>query len=206
MTAIHEGRRSDLTAARRLSAISVVLGGVVAIGALAAGLAVGSLSTVGFGLDAAIDATASIVLWWRFATEESDPARAVRVEALAERAIGIVMLVSAAALVLGAVHGLLAHSISDTSTAQIALLVVSVVALPPLAFAKRRIALRLSSNALAKDALLTAAGAFLAFVALVASALAPALGLWWADSAGSVVIAVVLGREGSTIVFRRSTG
>jgi divalent metal cation (Fe/Co/Zn/Cd) transporter len=56
---------------------------------------------------------------------------------------------------------------------------------------------------LRKDSLLTAAGALLALVALLAGQLGPSFGLWWADAVGSIVIAAVLAREGS-IVLRGS--
>jgi divalent metal cation (Fe/Co/Zn/Cd) transporter len=155
---------------------------------------------VGFGVDAAIDSAASIVLVWRFTIESNDPGGADRVEKAAERLIAIVLMLAATALVVGALRSLLLHGEPQTSVVQVALLLVSVAALPPLAYAKRRVAIRLSSNALRQDALLTAAAAALAAVALVAGQLGPAIGLSWADAAGTLVIAAVLAREGLAIV------
>jgi divalent metal cation (Fe/Co/Zn/Cd) transporter len=196
-------RGHDLLRARELSAISVALGGSLAGVALIMGFASGSLSMVGFGLDAAIDAAASIVLVWRFTIESRDATRGMHAEQLAERLVGIVLLTSATGLVIGAAHALLVHGQAETGPAQILLLVVSLLALPPLAYAKRRVADRLDSNALRKDAFLTAAGALLAFVALVAGQFGPSIGLWWADSVGSIVIAAALAREGWDILRGR---
>jgi divalent metal cation (Fe/Co/Zn/Cd) transporter len=155
----------------------------------------GSLSVIGFATDAGIDASASIALVWRFGIEQREPERALRVEHLAEKAVGWVLLVAALSLGLGAARALLAHDVATASVGQVVLLVGSLLILPPLALAKRRVARSLGSNALANDALLTGAAALLAAVALVAVALG-SVGLWWADAAGSLLIAAALAREG----------
>jgi divalent metal cation (Fe/Co/Zn/Cd) transporter len=192
-------RASDVQRARALSVVSVVAGIVAAIAGALIGVTTGSLAVLGFAIDSAIDSAASMVLTWRFTTESRDPERAVRVEHAAERVVGIVLLVAATSLAVGAARALLAHETVTPSTAQLVLLAVSLLVLPPLAFAKWRVARRLSSAALRNDALLTGAAALLAGVALLAVGLATS-GLWWADAAGSLVIAVVLGREGLTSV------
>jgi divalent metal cation (Fe/Co/Zn/Cd) transporter len=192
-------RSSDVRLARRLSAISVVLGAAVAFVAVSLGIASGSLSMIGFGLDSAIDSAASVILVWRFTIEARGDAHAVHAERVAEHLVAVVLVVAAGFLIFGAARSLLLHLDHESSSAQIVLLVVSLVALPPLAVAKRRVADRLGSNALRKDALLTAAGALLALVALLAGQLAPSIGLWWADSVGTIIIALVLGREGLSV-------
>jgi divalent metal cation (Fe/Co/Zn/Cd) transporter len=190
-------RDRDLGLARGLSVVSVLWGSVAAVAAVTLGLTSGSLSLIGFGLDSAIDSAASVALVWRFHVERQEPARALRVEHAAERAIGAVLIVAAAALTVGALRAVLAHDGVHPQPAQIVLLIASLVGLPPLALAKVRVATRLGSHALRNDALLTAAAAALAFVALAAIGLSSALGWWWADAAGSVVIAAVLAREGA---------
>jgi divalent metal cation (Fe/Co/Zn/Cd) transporter len=182
--------------ARTLSIASVAWGGVAAVAAVVAGLESGSLSLIGFGADSAIDAIASIVLVWRFHIERRDPDRALRVEHAAERVVGGVLVVAAAGFTLGAGRALLAQAGSHPGVPQLALLAASLVVLPPLAIAKRRVAGYLGSKALANDALLTAAAALLALVALIAAVLSASGGLWWADAVGSLVIAAVLLREG----------
>lgn len=188
-------RASDLHRARRLSLLSVGAGIVAAVAGAVIGVSTGSLAVIGFAIDAAIDATASIALVWRFGIEQREPERALRVEHAAERAVGAVLVVAAASLAVGAVRALLAHDVASESLAQVVLLTASVAILPPLALAKRRVAAALGSKALANDALLTGAAAVLAAVALGAIALST-LGLWWADAAGSLLIAAALAREG----------
>jgi divalent metal cation (Fe/Co/Zn/Cd) transporter len=193
-------RDADVRLARTLSIVSATWGALAAVVALALGTASGSLATIGFAVDSAIDSAASVALVWRFHVERQDPVRATHVEHVAERVVGVVLIVSALALIVGAVRALIgAHEIRPVP-GQAVLLIASLVVLPPLAIAKRRVAGRLGSRALANDALLTAAAAVLALVALVSTVLASQLGLWWADPVGAIAIALVLAREGLTSV------
>ncbi|MDQ1521034.1 MAG: hypothetical protein QOI55_2107, partial [Actinomycetota bacterium] len=74
--------------------------------------------------------------------------------------------------------------------------VASLLVLPVLAVRKRRLATQLRSPALGRDGVLSAAGAVLAFIALLAQVLNNAFGWWWSDAFGAVLITVFLGWEG----------
>ena len=95
-------RPTLLRRALALSVLSIVLNGVLGGIAVVVGLATDSVSLLGFGLDAAIDSIASIVLVWRFRTEVRQPHRAERIERSAERAVGVVLLGVAAYLAVSA--------------------------------------------------------------------------------------------------------
>jgi divalent metal cation (Fe/Co/Zn/Cd) transporter len=189
-------RGALLRRAIQLSAVSVGWNGIAGTLAFVLAIASGSLSLLGFGVDAVIDSVASLALIWRFREERRNPERAARIEHLAERIVGGVLLTAALVLSVGAVRSLLAHSGVETSTAVLALLVASIAALPPLAIAKRRVAADLQSRALRADALLTGAAALLACVSLLGIVASTLLGLWWADAVGALVIAAFLAREG----------
>lgn len=189
-------RETSLSHALSLSGISVVWSGVVGAIAVAQALSSGSVSLLGFGADAAIDAAASVALVWRFRIEASDPARATEVEHRAERILGFVLLGAAAIIGLEAVRSLVLAAEVEQSNASVLILVASLVVLPPLAFAKRRIALALGSNALRADSFLTGAAAVLAVVSLAGIFAATTLGLRWADPVGALVIATFIAREG----------
>jgi divalent metal cation (Fe/Co/Zn/Cd) transporter len=202
---MHE-RHGDLRRALVLSVVSVVVGLAAAITALVLGFASGSLSLVGFGLDAGIDSAASAALVWRFSIERRDHARALAVEHAAERVVGWVLVVAAVVLTLGAARALLAHGGAHMAAPQVVMLIAALVILPPLALAKWRVARRLGSAALRNDAVLTGAAALLALVALLVAVLAETAGLWWADAVGTLVIAAVLAREGwASVGWARST-
>ena len=196
-TAASTGRDRDLRLARTLSIASVAWGAAAAVIGVVLGIMGGSLSLIGFAVDSAIDSAASVALVWRFHLEAHDAYAAERVEHVAARVLGGVLIAAAVALTIGAGRSLVTGGELHPLAGQSAVLVVSLVVLPPLAWAKARVARRLKSRALANDSLLTAAAAVLALVALVAAAATSTLGWSWADGLGSIVIAGILAREGA---------
>src|SRR5438128_1681770 len=190
-------READLRRAIVLSLVSVVWNGLTGGSAVIVALSTGSLALLGFGFDAAIDSIASVALIWRFAAERDQPHRAERVERVAAAVVGAVLVVLGLYLSFEAFRALASQSPHETSASAVVLLLVSVVVLPPLGIAKRRVADRLGSRALRSDSVLTLVAAALAVVGLLSAALTATLGLWWADAAGGLLLAVVLVREGA---------
>ena len=180
----------------RLSLLSIVLGAVIGLTGVAAALTTGSLSLLGFGFDAAVDSAASVALVWRFAIEARQPHRAERVERIAEAVLGVVLVLVALYLAVSAARALIDHAHPDSSPIAIGLLVISFVALAPLAFAKYRTATALSSRALRADSILTGIAGLLAAISLVSLGLSAAFELGWADAVGALIVSVVLAREG----------
>lgn len=189
-------RSSLLGRAVALSVLSIGINGVLGGTAVLVGLASDSLSLLGFGLNAAIDSAASVALVWRFRTEVREPHRAERIEALAETAVGVVMLVLAAYLGISAIGALASNAQPEPSDIRTVLLVVALLVLPPLAIAKHRVARSLGSGALRADSILTAIAAVLALIGLVSLALEKLFHVTWGDAAGALVIAVIIAREG----------
>ena len=189
-------RPSLLRRALALSVLSIVLNGVLGGIAVVVGLATDSVSLLGFGLDAAIDSIASIVLVWRFRTEVREPHRAERIERIAERAVGAVLLGVAAYLAASALSALANGTHPEASPIRTVLLLIAVIALPPLAIAKHRTARDLGSGALRADSILTAIAALLALIGLVSLVLDEVARVAWADAVGALVIAVIVAREG----------
>jgi len=190
-------RARDLRAALVLSGLSIAWSGLAGSLAVYGALVGGSLTMLGFGVDAVIDAVASCVLVWRFLVEGREPERATRVEHLAERVVGLALIALAAYLVFGALRALVMQVHPETSFESLAILIASAVALPPLAIAKYRLAGRLGSGALRLDSILTAVAASLAAISLVSLAASDALGLWWADAIAALVVAAIIVREGA---------
>lgn len=185
-----------LRRALALSVLSIVIAGIAGGTAVVAALASGSLSLLGFGFDAAIDSAASAALVVRFAIEAREPHRAERVETIAEATLGAILLVLATYLGLSAIRALAENAHPEGTVVGTALLLVSVVAFPPLALAKHRVARALESRALRADSLLTGIAALLALISLVGLGLSEAFGLTWADAVGALVVTVILIREG----------
>ncbi len=189
-------RATHLRRGLLLSGISVGWNGVAGSAAIYVALSNGSLSLLGFGVDAVIDSTASVALIWRFVVESRQPERAARVEHLAERLVGLALIALAAYLAVSSVRALGAQAHPEPSFASLALLLASVVVLPPLAIAKYRVAAQLGSGALKADSVLTAVAAVLAAIGLASLAASDLFGLWWADAIAALIVAVVLVRVG----------
>jgi divalent metal cation (Fe/Co/Zn/Cd) transporter len=189
-------RHGLLHRALRLSLLSVGLGAMFGVTGVLVGLATDSLSVLGFGIDAAIDSVASIVLVWRFRAEVRQPHRAERIESLAETAIGGVLLVVAVYLSISALNALTTGSHPEASPIRTLLLIASVATLPPLAIAKYRTARALGSGALRADSILTGIAALLGAIGLVSLALDQLFGVTWADAVGALVISAIIAREG----------
>lgn len=185
-----------LTRAVLLSGISIGLSALVGTTAVVVGVTTQSLSLLGFGADAVIDAAASVVLVWRFRTEVRQPHRADRIEEVAERLVGGVLLILAAYLTASAVSALINASHPDPSLPRTVVLVVGIVVLPPLAIAKYRVAQALDSAALRADSVLTAVAGALAGIGLVALALSEFAHVTWGDAVGALIVAAIVAREG----------
>ena len=179
-----------------LSALSIAWSGIAGSIAVYAALLGGSLSLLGFGADAVIDSLASMALVWRFRVEKREPERAARVERIAERAVGLALVFLALYIAVASIRALLGRAHPEGSAASIALLLASLVVLPPLAIAKLRVARSLGSRALRADSLLTAVAALLAGFSLGGLALSDAFGLWWADAITALIVAAIVFREG----------
>src|SRR5512132_2805989 len=95
-----------VSAAIRLSFLTIGWNLVAGVMTLAASVSSGSLSLGGFGLNTLIDTAASGALVWRFKKEASDGSAAERLERRAETAIGLAMYAAALYLTVQGVHSL----------------------------------------------------------------------------------------------------
>jgi divalent metal cation (Fe/Co/Zn/Cd) transporter len=189
-------RRRLTEAAVRVSKISVAWALIVGVAAVVSGAAAGSMALVGFGLDSVIDGSASVVLVWRFRAEHDNPDSSARVERVAGRLVAVALLVVAAYIGVEAVRSLATRTGPSTTPVGVTIAAASLLVLPVLAVRKRRLATQLRSPALGRDGVLSAAGAVLAFIALLAQVLNNAFGWWWSDAFGAGLITVFLGWEG----------
>lgn len=85
---------------------------------------------------------------------------------------------------------------ADESVVGIGLAIVSLVVMPLLARAKRRVGQQMGSRALQADATETVLCVWLSAILLVGLALNSLFGWWWADPLAGFGIVYVAGREG----------
>jgi divalent metal cation (Fe/Co/Zn/Cd) transporter len=188
---------SDARRAARLSALTVAWNTVVGGAAVVTAISSGSLSLIGFGINAVVDSSVSVLLVWRFHAEDRGHVeRAERAEARAERLAGVAFLLIALYLAVQSIRTLATGTRSASTTFGIVEASAALLVLPFLARAKYSLALRIGSRALRADSILTASGVALSAVALVALVLHRALGWWWADPTGALAIAAILAWQG----------
>jgi divalent metal cation (Fe/Co/Zn/Cd) transporter len=161
--------------------------------AIVAGVVAGSVALVGFGADSLIEAGAGVVVLWLMAGGRS---ASVTSERRAQQLIAASFIVLALYVGVQAMRDLVGNHHPDASWVGIALSVVTLVTMPPLAAAKRRVGEQLGSSATASESRQTMLCAYMSaalLIGLLANAVAHA---WWADPAVALVIAAVAVREG----------
>jgi len=149
-------RLSGLRSAVRFCAATVTWNVAVGGAAVATAIASGSLSLIGFGVNAVVDSSVSALLVWRFRAEQAGyAARAVRWERVALRLAGAAFSVIAIYVLARAVAALAGDHRPSSSLFGVGEAVASLVVLPYLAIGKYRLSRRLKSPALRADSLLT---------------------------------------------------
>jgi divalent metal cation (Fe/Co/Zn/Cd) transporter len=179
----------------RLSYLSIAYNALEAVASLIAGLASGSVALVSFGFDSAIEVTASGAAQWRLRADVHERRRE-RAERITRRVVGWCFLALAVYVVVDSAKTLWRQERPEPTVVGIAILTLSVVVMPLLARAKRRVARALRSGALESEATQTALCAYLSAIALVGIALNALLGWWWADPAAALAMVPIIVKEG----------
>ena len=188
-------RAAVLRRGRVLNRVSLAYNSVEAVVAIVAGLAAGSIALVGFGFDSAIEVTATLAATWRLAADGDAVARE-RAERVALRVIGASFLALAAYVAVESVGALVRRDHPEASPLGLALALVSVTIMPFLARAKKDVARRLGSGALAAEAQQTALCSWLSAILVGGLALNAVLGWWWADPVAALAMVPIIAREG----------
>jgi divalent metal cation (Fe/Co/Zn/Cd) transporter len=179
--------------ARWLSWLSLAWMGAEGVIALTAGILAGSIALVSFGLDSFIEGFASLVIVWRFTGRRLLSHAA---EERAQKLVAIQFFLLAPYVGFEAVHKLLTGEQPETSWLGIALVTSSVIGMPFLGLAKRRLADQLGSVATRGEGTQNLLCAYLAAAVLVGLLGNALLGLWWLDPATALVVAAVAVKEG----------
>ncbi|HEY7680284.1 MAG TPA: cation transporter [Terriglobia bacterium] len=169
-----------------------VLEGVIAV---SAGWAAGSVALVGFGLDSAIEVMAAVILVWRLRQPGSLEEESER-ERKALLGVGITFFVLSAYVLWQSAQSLLRREAPESSWIGILLAIASLIVMPLLGLAKRKIAREMGSRALEADALETFICAYLSLTLLLGLGLNALLNWWWADPLAALAMVPFLVKEG----------
>jgi len=197
---------TDLTADRterltrrglRLAQFTVAYNVVEGVVALTAGVAAGLVSLVGFGLDSGIESGSAVLVGLRLAARLRHGHADEVKERQVLRAVAVSFFLLAAYVVGDGVRGLLGGEVPDTSAVGLVLLAASVVVMPLLARAKRRVGLALGGDRLIlADAAETRICLLLSISTLAGLGLFALTGAAWLDPAAGFVIAAFAINEG----------
>jgi divalent metal cation (Fe/Co/Zn/Cd) transporter len=177
---------------RRLEYVTVGYNVIEATISIIAGAAAGSIALLGFGIDAVIEASSGLIMLWRLQHGHVGERR----EALALRLVGGSLLLLAAYVCFEALRSLWFLDAPDETPLGVGIAAVSVMIMPWIARAKRRVAAQLNSRSLHADSRQTALCAYLSAILLVGTGLHWAFGWWWADPLAALCMAPIIAREG----------
>lgn len=188
--------RADLARrGRRLEYFTIgwnSLEGLIAVGA---GALAGSISLVGFGVDSFIEVSSGAALLWRMAVDAEESQRERR-ERLTLRLVGVSFLALAGYVTWAAIRDVLERAASETSRPGIALACASLIVMPLLSRAKRRVGRAMGSSAMHADARQTEFCTYLSAILLGGLVLNALFGWWWADPVAALVMVPIIVKEG----------
>ena len=188
------GRASLLRRGRVLEYLTLGWNSIEAVVAITSGVLAGSTALVGFGVDSIIESASGAVLLWRLQDRPDDR----RKDELALKLVGISFLLLASYVAWEAGASLLSREAPEVSRIGIALAALSLIVMPLLARAKRKVAAALESRALDADSRQTDLCAYLSAILLVGLSLNALFGWWWADPAAGLGMVPIIAREGIT--------
>lgn len=180
---------------KRLEYFTIAWNCIEGLVAVIAGAVAGSVSLVGFGLDSFIEVTSGAALLWRMSVDAQEVERE-RNEKLALRIVGACFVILSLYILFESLSDLVARRAPEHSVAGIALALVSLIVMPLLSRAKRRVGNSLQSAAMHADAKQTEFCTYLSAILLGGLLLNAAFGVWWADPVAGLIMTPLILREG----------
>ncbi|MWD27213.1 cation diffusion facilitator family transporter [Aquicoccus sp. SCR17] len=182
----------------RVEIASLVYNILEVIVSVTAGLHTGSAALVSWGLDSTVEAASAGTLIWRLRaeTEGVDRRTVLKRKKIALSVVAAAFWIVVAAILYEAVSAFVSQEAPGFSWWGIAILLVSLVVNPFLAWGKYRYGKRLDSLALKYDAKDTLICEYQTVVVLIGLALTEAFGWWWADPVAALLIVPYVAWEG----------
>jgi divalent metal cation (Fe/Co/Zn/Cd) transporter len=180
---------------RRLEYFTITWNALEGLVAVVAGGIAGSISLVGFGIDSFIEVTSGSVLLWRMSVDAEVHRRELN-ERRALKIVGVCFLLLAAYIAYESALDLWSRRAPEHSIPGIVLACVSLVVMPLLSRAKRKVGRALGSAAMHADAKQTEFCTYLSAVLLAGLLLNTLFGLWWADPVAALIMVPIIAKEG----------
>jgi divalent metal cation (Fe/Co/Zn/Cd) transporter len=182
---------------KKLEYFTIAYNSLEGVLSIAAGVLAGSVSLVGFGLDSAIEVTSGVALLWRL-HHDPNPSRREQVERTTLVIVGVCFVALALYVAYESGSALIRHEAPDRSVLGIVIASVSVIVMPLLARAKRRVAAGIRSGAMQADSRQTDFCTYLSAILLGGLLLHAVAGWWWADPVAGLAMVPIIAKEGAT--------
>lgn len=190
-----DGRDAWVRRGLRLNAVTTGYNVLEALVAVAAGIGAGSVALTGFGVDSGIEVASSLAARWRLRVDRAPGDRA-GADRRTHRFVGATLIALGGYVAYESAVTLWRQEHPDGTLVGVGLLLLSCLIMPILARAKRRVAHRLGSPALAADAMQTSLCAYLSVIALAGVGLNAFAGWWWADPVAGLCLVPIILKEG----------
>jgi cation diffusion facilitator family transporter len=180
-----------------LEYINVTYNILEAVAAIIFGGLSNSIALVGFGLDSIVESLSGLVLIWRLRQHgKISPELEEKIERRATRFVAITFFILGVYIAYESIDKLISSEIPEPSLPGIIIAIVSLIAMPFMAWMKYRTGKQINSRALVADSKETIACAFLSVALLLGLGLNYLFGFWQADPIVGILIVVFLFREG----------
>ncbi|ORV89053.1 cation diffusion facilitator family transporter [Mycolicibacterium iranicum] len=170
-----------------------VIEGAVAI---TAGLMAGLVSVVGFGIDSGIESIAAVLVAIRLSARLRHGHADERKERIALKLVASTFFLLAAYVTVEGIRSLVGGEEPESSPLAIGLLVASIIVMPVLAAAKKKVGTQLKDNLILADAAETKICVLLSISTLLGVGLFALTGAAWLDPVAGFVIAAFAIHEG----------
>ena len=196
MAKLETNRQAVAHQGKRLEYFTIAWNSLEGLVAVIAGTVAGSISLVGFGIDSFIEVTSGATLLWRMSVD-ADENRRERNEKVSLRIVGLCFISLGVYISYESVSDLVTHKAAEHSIPGIVLACVSLIVMPILSRAKRRVGEALGSAAMRADAKQTDFCVYLSAILLAGLLLKAAVGWWWADPIAALVMVPLIAKEGA---------
>ena len=183
-------RQTNLTRGIRVEIASLVYNLIEVVVSVTVGLLTGSAALVSWGLDSTVEATSAGTLIWRLKAEKDggDKRTVLHRKKVALYVVACAFWIVVAGILYEAVSAFISQEAPGFNWWGIAILFVSLVVNPLLAWGKYRYGKRLDSPALKYDAKDTLICEYQTVVVLAGIGLTQWMGWWWADPVAALLI------------------
>ncbi len=180
-----------------LSYVTVVYNIIEGVASIMAGVIANSIALVSFGVDSFIESLSGSVMIWRFRKHESLTEEQVeKMEQKAIKLVGYSFIILGLYVLYESGSKLYFQEKPEPSLLGLIIAILSLIIMPFLAYMKHNTGKKLNSKSLVADSKQTYICTIMTITLLIGLGLNFFYGIWWADPAAGLIIALFLFKEG----------